>query len=142
MVKSNDISGVQLLEIIFSEMKTETAGDVITHVFKAIVPALIKRYIPNEHFKTFHQRNFDLIFEILAAGTLQDLSTKHLLVEVMFSSAKSQDDHEVLKSLFNGADIRRGNMKLSADYLKISAKHKHDIVKSLWSATYPEQTLD
>jgi hypothetical protein len=50
MVKSDDISGAQLLDIIYSQMKTESAVDVITEVFKKIIPLTIKKYMPPENY--------------------------------------------------------------------------------------------
>ena len=81
---------------------------------------------------------FDVVFEILAGGSIPDNATKHLLLDVMISSAKSKQSHDVLKCIFEGKDYQN----LKADYLKPSTKHKHEIVKAIYSAVYPEQTLE
>jgi hypothetical protein len=106
MVKSNDISGAQLLEIIFAQMKTETAVDVITDVFKSIVPATIKRFMPPENYQEFQDNLFELVYEILESGVVPDKATKHLLFDVMISSALSQEAIIGLTCLFDEGDYK------------------------------------
>jgi hypothetical protein len=50
MVKSDDISGAQYLDMIASQMKTESDVGVITEVLRDIVPATIKKYMPPENY--------------------------------------------------------------------------------------------
>ena len=101
MLKENDLSGAQLLDICLTNMAHERAVDVITDVFKMIIPAAIKRYCPAEHYLTSHARVFDLVHGLLTSGTLEDKSTRHLLIDCLIKSAKSEAAIKTLMGLFD-----------------------------------------
>ena len=48
MTISGSVAGIRVIEIIKLNMAKMEQEDVITDVFRAIVPILIKRYIPHE----------------------------------------------------------------------------------------------
>ena len=48
MTVSGSIPGIRVIEIIKHNMAQNESEDVITEVFRSIVPVLIKRYIPHE----------------------------------------------------------------------------------------------
>ena len=56
IIISGSVAGIRVIEIIKLNMAKMEQEDVITDVFRAIVPILIKQYIPHEcAFKIFDQ---------------------------------------------------------------------------------------
>lgn len=54
MLRTGDISGAQLLDIILKQIRQEKADDVLSDVFNSIVPVIIKRYLPADAFLDSH----------------------------------------------------------------------------------------
>ena len=48
MIKNNEISGAQWLNIVKKQMASEVSTDVISIVFKLMIPTVIGSYIPLE----------------------------------------------------------------------------------------------
>lgn len=63
MMKQNDISGAQLLEICKTQLIGETAVDVITDTMRSIIPSIIKNFIPIEIYERSHYDIFTLILD-------------------------------------------------------------------------------
>lgn len=68
MIKSKDIAGSQLLQIIINNLSGETAEDVLTDVLRSIVPTIINKYLPIDSFDASNAKMFKTMIEILKSG--------------------------------------------------------------------------
>lgn len=62
MLKQGDISGAQLFEICTSQIKHESATDVLGDVFNYIIPSIIKRYLPPKVYLESHDEICNIVF--------------------------------------------------------------------------------
>jgi len=105
MLKENDLSGAQLLQICKSQLVGETSVDVLTDVMRSVVPITIKNYIPLEIYEQSHHDMFELFLGILASGEIKDKSTQELVMEAIFTCARNEDHIEHLVNWFKSGFI-------------------------------------
>mmetsp|Transcript_9866 Transcript_9866/g.16592 ORF Transcript_9866/g.16592 Transcript_9866/m.16592 type:complete len:782 (-) Transcript_9866:41-2386(-) len=134
MLRSGDISGARLLQICKKQMVEEKDVGVITDLFRFIIPAVIKSHIPTEYYQQCHHDIFEIILDnILTSGSIEDNSTKHLLLEAMLTSARNEDHYLLLvKWLKEGAIFNTKGKKL--EEVEISLKHKHSILQRVYAS--------
>jgi hypothetical protein len=72
MLKNNDINGVQLINICKSQMKNESAADVITDVMRFVIPVTIKSYIPLDIYEEYNHSIFEMLLTIISSGSLNN----------------------------------------------------------------------
>ena len=134
MIRENYMSGAQILQVCKSQLINETASDVLTTVARRIIPSVIKRYIPLEHYEQCHKDIFDLFHGILSKNKIQDKATQNLFLDTVLSSARSDDNIEKIRSWFDSGYVHdtAGNKMES---LEVPLKQKHTIVQRIWSST-------
>mmetsp|Transcript_33619 Transcript_33619/g.51814 ORF Transcript_33619/g.51814 Transcript_33619/m.51814 type:complete len:334 (+) Transcript_33619:1840-2841(+) len=134
MLKQNDISGAQLLDICKSQMITETAEDVIKDVLRFTIPAVIKSYIPLELYSESHHAIFEmLIDQILASGTIKTKSTQLLVFDSALTSARNEDHYKLLVDWFEKGEVTTTKGK-KIEGFELMLKQKHTLVKRIWSS--------
>jgi hypothetical protein len=134
MLKQNHLCGARLLDIIKTQLVGETAVDVISSVMRGVVPLVIKNYIPLEIYEKTHHDIFELYLDgILASGTIKDMSTKHLVLDSILTSARNEDHIQLLIKWFKEGAIFTTKGKKLED-VDLSLKHKHEIMKQIWGS--------
>lgn len=73
---------------------------------------------------------------MLASGGIKDQSTRHMLLSTFISSCYNMKYMGMLVNMFNGKDITddKGNKVLDAGAIEVSSKHKHEMMKAIWSS--------
>ena len=133
MLKQNDISGAQLLNICKTQLVGETSVDVMTDVMRFVIPVVIKNYIPPEIYLKSHHDIFELFLAILGSGTITDKATQHLVLDAILSSARNEDHIALLVNWFKD-DVVTDEKGQKYEQLEISKKQKHTIVQRIWSS--------
>ena len=78
MLKTQDLSGAQLVNICKQNLVEETEPDVIADLLggrNSIVQGTIKAYIPLEVFEKYNHDIFEMLLAMLAKDSIKDKST-------------------------------------------------------------------
>jgi hypothetical protein len=99
-----------------------------------VIPTIIKNYIPVEEYESSHHLVFELLLDhILTNGHIKDKSTQHVVLDALFTSARNEDDINLISSWLDKGFI--SNSKgVKLDGVELSLKHKHSIVERVWSS--------
>ena len=134
MLRQNDMAGARLLDIIKEQLPQETDVGVITDLMSSLIPQIVNNYIPFELYSETHDELFQVILdEFLASGILKDDSTKHLVVEHLLSSVRNEDHYKLVIKWFEEGAVST-TMGEQIEGIKLSNKHKHEIMKIVWSS--------
>ena len=104
MLKTQDLSGAQLVNICKQNLVEETEPDVIADLLggrNSIVQGTIKAYIPLEVFEKYNHDIFEMLLAMLAKDSIKDKSTQHLVMDGLISCAVKESDIEMLINWFN-----------------------------------------
>jgi hypothetical protein len=75
MIKSGRIPAARALSIINNNIESETAEDVLSFIYKSIMPAIVNRYMPMEELAPMNKQLFESTLKIFASGKFTDEST-------------------------------------------------------------------
>ena len=131
MIKENDLSGAQLFEICAKQIVKEEAVDVLSEVFKSIIPEVMADYLPSEALPAYKARLFELVDAKLKAGADLDKATRHLLLDTLISSARTKEQLARLRGLFESKTADSAHPDTQPD---VSVKHRHAIVKAFFKS--------
>ena len=102
MLRTNELSGARFYNIIKSQIVKETSVDVISSVFRSVLPKLIKNQMPLKMYEQCHHEIFEMILDkILTPGIIKDNAASHVLIGCMLNSARNEDHYELLVDWFN-----------------------------------------
>jgi len=94
MLKKNDLSGAELLDICKKQMANESAPDVITQVLRIIIPTVIKQYTPTSNYNQCHHDMFEMMVDnILPGGHITDTPTIHTVLDACITSIRNEDHY-------------------------------------------------
>jgi len=133
MLKTNDLSGAQLLQICKSQLVSETATDVLGDVLRFVVPSVIKSYIPLENYESSHHDIFECFLNVLSSGKIVDKSTQHLILDAVLTSARNEDHIKDIVKWFETGFVHDTKGNKMAEH-EVSLKHKHSIIKRVYSS--------
>jgi len=63
MLRTNDLSGARFFNIIKSQIVKETAVDVITEVFRRVLPLVVRDQLPLDMYEESHHEIFEMILD-------------------------------------------------------------------------------
>ena len=142
MIKSGKIAASRVLQIIHDHISTETAEDVIQDVFRFIVPATIKRYIPLDTYQARQSKFFHVVMKILKSGRFaQSTSTMELLLTSAITFASTDDEMKLVHSWFKNDKVvdLEGNL---VEGIQMTLQHKHSLVSKISGWTKDDATLN
>lgn len=106
-------------------------GGVISDVFKSILPATIKKYLPKSEYLTYCKKVFNMVSDIFKTVEIKDKSTRSLLLDTVIKNAKDEQSAKELMLMFDRSDK-------AVIQAELSMRHKHDIVMAIWSINTPD----
>lgn len=81
-----------------------------------------------------------ILDQILAAGTVEDNATRHVLTDSMLSSARNEDHYQLLVQWFKTGHLT-DTAGTQLEGVEVSLKHKHAMMERIWSSeTIPLET--
>lgn len=106
MMKDGDISGYQFIEISINNLIHEEAEDVISETIQYNIPAAINDMIPIQYYEEKYAQLFELILEeMIAKHKFKAVSTIHLLIDAVISSAKIERHITLVHNWFKNNQI-------------------------------------
>lgn len=134
MLKDQNISGAQLLDICKSQLQNETEVGVLTAVVQQIIPVIVKSFLPTSIYESTNCQLFELILNnILSGDAVLDQSTQTLLFDGLMSHCRNEEHYPMLVEWFKqGRLINSSGQAL--ENVEITLKNKHAMVKRIWSS--------
>ena len=101
MLKSQEICGVEVLDIIMANFPQETQVDVIACCLQVVIPVIIKSYLPSRLYEEKKGQIFDMILNTLNTGNFKDdKATEGLLLTSLIGSAVQAEHIKILCTWF------------------------------------------
>lgn len=89
------------MKIVKKQIISESSTDVISIVFRLMIPSVIASYIPLEIFEESHGDIFEMILDgILSSGNIEDEATIQMMLGALLESAKKEEHIEMLIQWF------------------------------------------
>jgi hypothetical protein len=115
-------------------MTSEASTDVISIVFRLMIPLVIAAYIPLESFEESHADIFEMILDgILSSSNIEDEATIQMVFGALLESAKKEEHIEMLVKWFKEGSVF-STLGERLEDVQITIAHKHAILKRVWSS--------
>jgi hypothetical protein len=87
-------------------MTSEASTDVISIVFRLMIPLVIAAYIPLESFEESHADIFEMILDgILSSSNIEDEATIQMVFGALLESAKKEEHIQMLVKWFKEGSV-------------------------------------
>ena len=68
MIKTGEVSGARVMQIIANNLSYETAEDILSEVLQSFVPLIISKYLPFEAYAESNSSMFQTCLKLLSSG--------------------------------------------------------------------------